>query len=191
MGSSWLRGKLNHYLAPLGRLAIRATDPYLVVFAFHEVSDQCSLLIISPNTAIGVKAFERVVGALVESHEVVSLFEALVKLCSGSLRRRTAVLTFDDGHRSITQHAAPVLQSLSLRGTLFLTTSAVDNAAPFFPYLLLHYIKGSQRDRFLTIARSVLDLPTLALKDVPRYLNGKCVPNPDSGAVSTGSGSVD
>ncbi|MGC1954663.1 MAG: hypothetical protein WA970_19235 [Gammaproteobacteria bacterium] len=75
--------------------AIRATDPYLVVFAFHEVNDQGSLLI-SPNTAIGVKTFERFVGALVESHEVVSLFEALVKLCSGSLRRRTTVLTFDD-----------------------------------------------------------------------------------------------
>jgi peptidoglycan/xylan/chitin deacetylase (PgdA/CDA1 family) len=172
MSSSRLRRTLNRYLAPLGRIAIRGADPYLAVFAFHEVSDERSVRV-GPNTAIGVKAFEQFVGALVNSHEVVSLSEALAMLRSGVLSQRTAVLTFDDGHRSIARHAARVLRSFGLRGTLFLTTSVVSDAAPFFPYLLSHYLKSPQRERFVAIARSVLDVPTLPAEDVSQYLNRK------------------
>ena len=172
MSLSRVRRKLNRFFAPLSRIAIRGADPYLAVFAFHEVSDERNVRI-GPDTAVGVKTFERFVRALMEGHEVVPLSDALAMLHSSSLRRRTAVLTFDDGHHSITLHAARVLRSLGLRGTLFLTTSVLNDAAPFFPYLLAEYLKGPHRERFVAIVRSILELPTLAPKDVSRYLNGK------------------
>ena len=171
---SWNRllRKLNRYSAPLGRVAIRGTDLYLALFAFHEVSDERSVRV-GPDTAIGLKAFEQFDGALVESHEVAFLSEALAMLSSGVLRRRTAVFTFDDGHRSITLNAARVLRGFGLRGALFLTTSVVNDAAPFFPYLLAHYLNGPQRERFIAIARTVLDMPTLVPNDLSQHLNGR------------------
>ena len=51
---------------------------------------------------------------------VLPIEEALRRLRDGTLPRRAAVLTFDDGTRNLATHAAPVLRDLGLPAAVFL-----------------------------------------------------------------------
>ncbi len=96
------------------------------VLAFHGVDDSGSVLSTAPAV------FRRLVeGILASGHRVVSL-AALLEDPADDDR---VALTFDDGFASLAEAARPVLASLGVPATLFLTTGYVgrDNRWPSQP----------------------------------------------------------
>ncbi len=64
---------------------------------------------------------------------VLPIEEALRRLRDGTLPRRAAVLTFDDGTRNLATHAAPVLRDLGLPAAVFLATGPMGTGDSLWP----------------------------------------------------------
>lgn len=65
--------------------------------------------------------------------QVLPLQEALERLRDGTLPRRAATLTFDDGTRNLAIHAAPVLRDLQLPAAVFLATGPMGTGEALWP----------------------------------------------------------
>jgi peptidoglycan/xylan/chitin deacetylase (PgdA/CDA1 family) len=110
-------------LALFERLARR---PGLLVLTYHRIGDPSGhpfYAQVASATADGLRDELR---TLARSRRVVTLDEA-VALAAGRLRitEPLALVTFDDGYRDNAEAALPVLTSLGLRATFFLTTEFV------------------------------------------------------------------
>lgn len=64
---------------------------------------------------------------------VLPLQEALERLRDGTLPRRAATLTFDDGTRNLAIHAAPVLRDLQLPAAVFVATGPMGTSEALWP----------------------------------------------------------
>ena len=102
----------------------RCAGPRLVICAYHglvsaplEIPDWCFL---------DVASFRKQVEFLRRHFELMSLGEAVMRLAEGELDRPAAVITFDDGFRSVHDLAFPVLRELNAPATVFLVTGLVD-----------------------------------------------------------------
>jgi peptidoglycan/xylan/chitin deacetylase (PgdA/CDA1 family) len=75
---------------------------------------------------LDVTAFRAHVEHLRRHFRLVPLSEAVRRLAEGALDAPTAVLTFDDGFRSVHDLAFPMLQALGVPATVFLVTGLLD-----------------------------------------------------------------
>lgn len=64
---------------------------------------------------------------------VLPLQEALERLRDGTLPRRAAAVTFDDGTRNLAIHAGPVLRDLKIPAAVFLATGPMGTAEALWP----------------------------------------------------------
>lgn len=64
---------------------------------------------------------------------VLPLHEAVERMRAGTLPRRAAALTFDDGTRNLLTHAAPVLRDLGLPAAVFLATGPMGTGEALWP----------------------------------------------------------
>lgn len=91
------------------------------VFTFHRVTDVCR-----DGMTVNTELFGRQLDYLLETHQVVTLEEALELLESRiRLERPVAVITFDDGYRSVFEHAFPIMTERGVAGSCFVTTGLV------------------------------------------------------------------
>jgi len=95
----------------------------------------------------------RELGYLRRHLHVLTLQEALERLRDGTLPRRAATVTFDDGTRNLAVHAAPVLRDLKLPAAVFLATGPMGTSEALWP------------DR-LWIAFAETEVPEIDLTDV-------------------------
>ena len=73
---------------------------------------------------IGQQTFRRHVEALLRTHDVVSIDEALAVLAgTRAAKRDVAVITFDDGYRDVYTHAFPVMRELGVPGIVYVPSS--------------------------------------------------------------------
>jgi peptidoglycan/xylan/chitin deacetylase (PgdA/CDA1 family) len=93
------------------------------VVTFHALADDADVLSFAPQR------FAQWVRSLVERRIPIVDYHTLLRTGHG------VTLTFDDGMRSVVEHAAPVLHEHRVPAHLFLTTGAVgsDNAWPSQP----------------------------------------------------------
>ncbi|HWW82070.1 MAG TPA: polysaccharide deacetylase family protein, partial [Vicinamibacterales bacterium] len=75
---------------------------------------------------LAVESFREQVAYLHRNFELLSLSEGVRRLENGGPDGPAAVLTFDDGFRSIHDLALPVLEALGVPATVFLTTGFLD-----------------------------------------------------------------
>lgn len=73
--------------------------------------------------------FDRMVGLLARSLELISLKEALRRLEGNETGRPAVVITLDDGYRDNLTLALPILQKYGASATVFVEASAVDRRA--------------------------------------------------------------
>lgn len=107
------------------RRAADATEPVQVLF-YHRVADD------HPNDwTIGTRAFERQINWIRRRSEIVSLAEAQRRIASGSNRRPTVAITFDDGYADNCRTAVPFLLRNDIPFTYFVTTQHVQQGIPF------------------------------------------------------------
>lgn len=91
------------------------------VFTFHRVTDLCR-----DGMTVSPKVFRRQVAYIRKHHDIVSLDKAIAMLEGDTrLRRPVAVITFDDGYRSVFEGAAPVMRQLGVVGCCFVCTDFV------------------------------------------------------------------
>jgi peptidoglycan/xylan/chitin deacetylase (PgdA/CDA1 family) len=104
----------------------------VLVLCYHAVGVADSRLCVSPGT------LDQQLRAVRKRGYTPELAAGLTR--DGSLRRRV-VVTFDDGYRSVRDHAIPVLRDLEFKATVFVTTGfiggsvEVSNAADLEPSL--------------------------------------------------------
>ncbi len=115
-------------LRPLRDLWRTATARHPVrVFNFHRVTDLCR-----DGMTVSPAVFERQVQYVMKHHRVIPAGEAveLIKSSRG-LRRACAVLTFDDGYRSVFNQARPIMKRAGIVGCCFVPTDMVDTDRRF------------------------------------------------------------
>ncbi len=134
----------------LGAFAISgmAVRRRLRVLAYHG-------LWITPGFQFGDRLFmspeqfERRMNWLKKSkYEVLPLAEAIDALLIGSLPRNCVVITIDDGWKSTYTHMLPILESLQLPATVYVTTWYVENQAPTINVALRYILQRSRRTEF-------------------------------------------
>jgi len=117
---------------------LTATHP-VRVFTFHRISDVCR-----DGMTVPPDVFRRQVEYVKRYHEVVPLDRALELLRSGArLRRPLAVLTFDDGYRSVFERAWPILADVGVVGCCFVCSDFVGTDRRF-----AHDAESPVRDHF-------------------------------------------
>lgn len=119
-------------LAPLFRAAA-ALRPRLSILIFHQVLPEPDPL--RPGTP-DAQAFARQLDWLASVYRVLPLAEAVDRLRDGSLPRRAAAITFDDGYADNLDVAAPILRARGLPATFFLTTAWLDGGMMFNDQLI-------------------------------------------------------
>jgi peptidoglycan/xylan/chitin deacetylase (PgdA/CDA1 family) len=97
------------------------------VFTFHRVSDLCR-----DGMTVSPAVFAEQIAYIRQHHDVVRLERALELVRDGvRLRRPVAVITFDDGYRSVWERARPVLAQWGLPACCFVTTGLVGTRGRF------------------------------------------------------------
>ena len=91
----------------------------LCILIFHRVLDSPDPLL--PDES-DVAAFETRMHWVRSWFNVLPLSEAVERMYSGSLPARALSITFDDGYADNAEQAAPILESLGLTATFFVTT---------------------------------------------------------------------
>ena len=112
-------------------------DPNLAIFCFHAVIREP--LPVEDGCWIPLAIFERQLEALTRRYQVVRLQDALDSLWQGGLKRRTAVLTFDDGFRNSYDVVLPTLRRYGLPATMFLTTQPIRRGGMPLWFSRLHH----------------------------------------------------
>ncbi|MCV7435344.1 polysaccharide deacetylase family protein [Mycolicibacterium bacteremicum] len=103
----------------------------LAILMFHGVEGEP----LSPacDYVHDAATLRRQLGYLRRHFHVLPLQEALERLRDGTLPRRAATLTFDDGTRNLAIHAAPVLRDLGLPAAVFLATGPMGTGEALWP----------------------------------------------------------
>lgn len=85
-------------------------------------------------------------------YTIISLEEGLARLRAGTLARKTAVITIDDGFYSTGKVAAPLLAKHGFPATLYVTTYYVQHANPIFRLVVQYLFWKTALARFDTQA---------------------------------------
>lgn len=129
----WAKSAAARLLCAAGvpALARWRNSERLAILMFHGVegeplSPPCDYV----NDAVTLR---RQLKYLRRHFRVLPLQEALERLRDGTLPRRAAALTFDDGTRNLAVHAAPVLRDLQLPAAVFLATGPMGTGEALWP----------------------------------------------------------
>jgi peptidoglycan/xylan/chitin deacetylase (PgdA/CDA1 family) len=105
-------------------LSGRGVDAKLLILIFHRVLDAPDPLNADEPVAATFSAQMNLVRSL---FNVFSLREAAARLRDGSLPRRAACITFDDGYRNNREVAAPILAERGMPATFFIATGYLND----------------------------------------------------------------
>lgn len=110
---------MSTLIAPLFRIAAHF-NPRLTILIYHSVLPEPDPL--RPDTP-DARFFAAQLHWLASVYRFLPLDEAVLRLQNGTLPRRAAVITFDDGYQDNLDVAAPLLNALGLPATFFLTSA--------------------------------------------------------------------
>ncbi|MBA2301618.1 MAG: GT4 family glycosyltransferase PelF [Acidobacteria bacterium] len=120
---SYLRSSLppvrDAFLARLGR-------GRLTVLNYHQVNDKAN-----DFSTVSTAAFRQQMQFLKSRYRVVPLVDAVAALRKPGHSERLMAITFDDGYADNCKVAAPILRSLGLPATFFVSTDLIGSLQPF------------------------------------------------------------
>ena len=96
----------------------------LIVFAMHAINDASSDMAVSP-----ARFREQMQSLLDAGYRPLAMDDVLEVLSAGKSSPPAFAVTFDDGYESVFTQALPILESLSIPVTVFLTTAFLDGVA--------------------------------------------------------------
>lgn len=120
--AQWLRG--SGLLAAIERWARR---PGLLVLNYHRIGDPTTHPFYAQVASATPESLHDEMTSLARSRRIVTLEEAVALAQQGlPTRESLALVTFDDGYRDNVTAGLPVLSSLGIPATFFLTTDFID-----------------------------------------------------------------
>lgn len=108
------------------RLYARFGRGRLTVLAYHQVKDPAD-----DNSTVGVAQFREQMEFLKRNYRVMGLSQAVEALRTRGTSERLVAITFDDGYLDNATIAAPILRSLDLPATFFVSTDMIGGGRPF------------------------------------------------------------
>lgn len=108
------------------RLYARFGRGRLTVLAYHQVRDPAD-----DNSTVGTAAFREQMEFLKRNYRVVPLTEAVKAVSTPGMTDRLVAITFDDGYLDNATIAAPILRSLGLSASFFVSTDMIGGKRPF------------------------------------------------------------
>jgi peptidoglycan/xylan/chitin deacetylase (PgdA/CDA1 family) len=109
--------------AALSLMSPAGSRARLSILIYHRVLAQTDEL--QPDLP-DTSAFDRQMGWVADTFNVLPLDEAVQRWADGRLPRRAAAVTFDDGYADNLTQAAPILQRHGLSATFFIATAFLD-----------------------------------------------------------------
>ena len=114
----------------LGLYGSLSKAPRRMVFLYHRVGPQEADWMLP---SIPLETFRRQMAFLKKSFAILSLEDLAGMLHKGArLPDRCACVTFDDGYKDTCTQAAPVLESLGIPATVFVTAGIIDSREAFW-----------------------------------------------------------
>jgi peptidoglycan/xylan/chitin deacetylase (PgdA/CDA1 family) len=108
------------------RMSARLGRGRLTVLTYHQVQDPAN-----DGSSVGTSAFRQQMEYLRQRYDVVPLSDAVERLARGQTPRRLVSITFDDGYLDNSTTAAPIMHSLGLPATFFVSTDMIGSDKPF------------------------------------------------------------
>jgi len=96
----------------------------LAILYYHHILKEPNIFYPSE---VCQEEFEKQIAYLKNNFDILPLQEALAKLKSGSLKRSSLVITFDDGYKDNYDYAAPILEKLNVHATFFIATEGIES----------------------------------------------------------------
>jgi peptidoglycan/xylan/chitin deacetylase (PgdA/CDA1 family) len=161
VGNCWLKTHMRAVptvllrrspLQPLSRLAGRNQ---LRVLAYHDVKDPF--------------AFEQQLDHLLEHYTPIDLDRILHALGGGELPPRSVLITFDDGHRSWVDHAAPAMQRRGIPGVVFVVTGVLGSEVPYW-WEEMTALRANGAADIISHLKRIPDAERLAILEAARRL---------------------
>jgi glycosyltransferase involved in cell wall biosynthesis/peptidoglycan/xylan/chitin deacetylase (PgdA/CDA1 family) len=117
---SGLPAERDHIYAQLGR-------GRLTVVTYHQVKDSVD----DDGSSVGTAAFREQMQFLKANYRVMPLADAVKAISAVGAPERLIAITFDDGYLDNATAAAPILRSLGLPATFFVSTDMIGGERPF------------------------------------------------------------
>ncbi|HEY3967272.1 MAG TPA: polysaccharide deacetylase family protein [Planctomycetaceae bacterium] len=154
-------------LSPLSRIraACRTDIPILAYHRIWDISDEDQFSFDVELVSAGIADFRWQMEYVRQNFDPIT-FETLLKIVDGEISAppRPIIVTFDDGFEDNYQHAFPVLSSLDIPATIFLSTGYINGDQTFWYDRLAHQIlRAPERELNVTGLAGPLRL----LADIP------------------------
>lgn len=143
----------------LGSLAVKAVSQIgnpLSIVIYHRVLPEVDPLLPS---VVDARQFEQHLVWYKQNFDVIPLSQAIDQLASGSIRRRSLCITFDDGYEDNVEIALPLLLKHGLPAMFFVTTAYL-NGGMMWNDMVLRAVRDWP-EPFLSVQG--LELPPLAV----------------------------
>lgn len=115
---------------------------WLIILAYHRVSDIYDPQIHLPRGWNQTSAFEREISFLSRTYKVLPLYDALQQLEAGNLYGGCIAITMDDGDSSVKSTAVPILKKYGCPATFFITSAYLQCDRLHFPFIV-RYLANS------------------------------------------------
>ncbi len=99
--------------------------PALIVLLYHAVDPNPARHLRDLGVVSHPRAFEDHMRCVKSRFELVSLSDGIAKLRSGTLKKTCLAVTFDDGLKSVADHAVPILIRHNIPATLFVNHASL------------------------------------------------------------------
>jgi peptidoglycan/xylan/chitin deacetylase (PgdA/CDA1 family) len=123
-----------------------SNEPQLYICAYHGLVERP--LPVPDWCFLPAEEFSRQVEYLRENFELLSLSRAVDRLRAGPLEKPVAVITFDDGFRSVFDLAFPVLKEYGAPAAVFLVSGLVDTDDTIWFCRVHEAVSRSDREDF-------------------------------------------
>ncbi len=142
------------YYAGLSRILIWRNRRVPKVVLYHACAETESDFIRGLNSNTTPEQFALHLDYLCENYQVIPLEQ----LETGRFPERAVVITFDDGYRTVYQHAFPQLRVRQLPATIYVVTRTVDNEQLVWVNALT-WLLHRHRDVCVPLSYSLLGVP--------------------------------
>ena len=133
---------------------------YSKIIVYHSISPtQTSFVKGTSEIWTSSRRFTKHLTYITKHYKIISLQNLVEHLKKGSVPRRTAVITFDDGFADNYHFAYPILKKIHIQPTIFLTTQAVDNANPIWLQKLYYLINNFGIEKIVDTFKTFVDWP--------------------------------
>jgi peptidoglycan/xylan/chitin deacetylase (PgdA/CDA1 family) len=115
----------------------------IAIFNYHQVGNKFDAIIHSPYTFTYLDKFEKQVEWIKKHYKLISLWDAIQLIDNNMIDDKYAVITFDDGDKSIFQ-AMKILEKHNIPASFFINSGYLDNKYSYW-FQIYNFISNNDK----------------------------------------------